>query len=119
MRRLDHAIAWLIILFGVRFALVAPREFHDGVWPWSTGFWLANCAVLFVACGAVHLIRIRYGMVAPGLKRVCGLMRVSIAGVQFVAGVVGAEAAPASVVAILLLVSAALAVRRDPTPVTG
>lgn len=58
-------------------------------------------------------------MVAPGLKSVCALMSVSIAGLQFVAGVVGDEAAPASVVAILLLVSGALAVRRDPTPVTG
>jgi hypothetical protein len=113
MRRLDQALAWLVVLLGIRFALVAPREFQDGSWPWATGFWLASTAVLFVACGSMHLVRIRYGAVAPGLKVVCALMSIAIALLQLVAGVVGGEAAPASVVAILLLVSSGLSVRPE------
>ena len=69
MRRADQVIAGLVILLGVRFALVAPREFDSASWPWATGFWLVNCAVLFVACGAVQLVRIR----TPRLRPACGL----------------------------------------------
>ena len=111
MKRLDQGIAGLMILLGIRFALVAPREFAAATWPWATGFWLVNCAVLFVSCGALQLVRIRYGAVAPPLRAVAALMSVAIAALQGVAGVVGGEAAPASVVAALCVISAALSFR--------
>ena len=119
MRRVDTAIAWLIILLGVRFALVAPREFHDGSWPWATGFWLVNCAVVFVTCGTMHLVRIRHHRTVPALRALCAAMSVAVALLQFVAGVVGGETAPASVVATLLLMSAALSMRREHGLVAG
>ena len=37
MRHPDRVVAWVIILLGVRFALVAPHLFASTEWPWSTG----------------------------------------------------------------------------------
>jgi hypothetical protein len=112
MKRIDLGIAWLIMLLGVRFLLVAPREFSHGAW--AVGFWLVNCAVLFLTCGALNLVRIRYGSVAPGLRIIGALLCVSLAALQGIAGVVGGEAAPAIVVAVVLLLSAALNLRASP-----
>jgi hypothetical protein len=114
MKRIDHGIAWLIILLGVRFALVAPREFSHAAWPWAVGFWLVNCAVLFITCGALNLVRIRYGSVAPGLRAIGALLCISLATLQGIAGVVGGETAPAIVVAVVLLLSAAFNLHAPP-----
>ena len=119
MKRIDQGIAWLIILLGVRFALVAPREFAHGAWPWAVGFWLLNCCVLFVTCGALNLVRIRYASVAPGLRAIGALMATMLAALQLIAGVVGGEAAPATVVAVILLLSAALNLRSHPRLIAG
>jgi hypothetical protein len=119
MRLLDRVVAWVIILLGVRFALVAPHLFANTEWPWSTGFWLVNCAVLFAMCGAVHLARIRYAAVAPGLRHLASEFSVVIACLQVVAGVVGGEAVPAGIVGLVLLASAALSVRPSSPLVAG
>ena len=119
MRHLDRVVAWVIILLGVRFALVAPHLFANTEWPWSTGFWLVNCAVLFAMCGAVHLARIRYAAVAPGLRHLASGFSVVIACLQVVAGVVGGEAVPAGIVGLVLLASAALSVRPSSPLVAG
>jgi hypothetical protein len=49
MRHLDRVVAWVIILLGVRFALVAPHLFASTEWPWSTG-------CLQVVAGIVRLV---------------------------------------------------------------
>ena len=67
--------------------------------------------MILLGNGALQLVRIRYGAVAPPLRAVAALMSVAIAALQGVAGVVGGEAAPASVVAALCVISAALSLR--------
>lgn len=90
---------------------MAPREFASGVAPWTTGFWLLNSALLFVVCGALNLLQVRYRAVAPGIRLVASLTNVAVAALVLAAGVAGGDAGPSAVVALLLLAAAALGLR--------
>src|ERR687884_622700 len=108
MKHLQQIIAWLIILLGLRFGLIAPREFANGVAPWLTAFWLLNSCLLFVLCGVLNLLRIRYMAVAPGISAVSTATNIALAVLVVAAGIVGGEAVPSSLVALLLVVATVL-----------
>jgi hypothetical protein len=111
MKRVDQVVAWLILVLAVRAAVLAPREFHTETAPSATGFWMLSSSLLFAVCGALSLLRIRYGAVAPGLRAAAALTAVAFGALFLTAGIIGGETAPSAVVAVLLFLSAAMAFR--------
>ena len=111
MKRLQQIIAWLIILLGLRFALIAPHEFANSASPWPTAFWLLNTSLFFLVCGALNLLRTRYMAVAPGIRAVATATNVALAALVLTAGIAGGEAIPSAVVALVLLIAAAFGLR--------
>jgi hypothetical protein len=111
VRRLDQILAWLIILFGVRSAAVSLREFAAGSPASPTAFFLLANALLLALCGMVNLLRVRYAVVAPGLRLAAAASNGTVAAFTVVAGVAGGEPAPALLVGLVLLGAGLLGVR--------
>src|SRR5262245_45345398 len=108
MKRFAQVLAVLIALLGLRFALIAPREFTVGAAPWPTGFWLVNSSVLFLICGALTFLRTHYGSELRGLSVVGVAANALVAALILVAGIIGGEATPSIVVAAVLVIAAAV-----------
>src|SRR5690349_17414352 len=108
MKRVQQIIALLIFLLGFRFGLIAPREFANGVAPWPTAFWLLNTSLCFIVCGALNLLSMRYGGIAPGIRVVSTVTNVGLAALVMSAGLVAGEAAPSVVVGLLLITAAVM-----------
>jgi len=111
MKRLDQTLAVLILLLALRAALIAPREFAANLAPWPTGFWMLSSSLLLAVCAALSFLRIRYGVDALGLRIMAAITSLAVAALLLTAGIVGNETAPSAVVAALLGLSAAMALR--------
>jgi hypothetical protein len=109
MKRFDQIVAWLLLLLALRAAAVAAREFAQGSAPWPAGFWMLGTGMLLGVCGALSLLRIRYGDVAPGLRTLAALTAIGVAVLLLSAGIVGGEFLPSAFVAVLLCVNASMA----------
>jgi hypothetical protein len=111
VKRLDQILAMLILLLAVRAVIIAPREFTLGARPWAVGFWMLSSGLLLAVCGALSLLRIRYGATAPGLRAVAALTATAVGALLLSAGIIADEIVPSTVVAALLLATASMALR--------
>ena len=111
MKKAEYVLASLIVLLGLRFGLVAAREFTAEGRPWPTAFYLSNTCLFFVLCGALNMLRIQYGAAAAGVKVVSVATNLGLAALVLTAGIIASEAAPSAVVAIVLVAAAALGLR--------
>jgi peptidoglycan/LPS O-acetylase OafA/YrhL len=106
VKKIEQTLAYLIVLLGIRLGLIAAREFAREGGPWTSAFYLTGTCLLFLICGALNLLRIRYGEVARGIKLLSVASSVALAVLALVAGVAGGEAAPSAVVSMLPVVAA-------------
>ncbi len=68
MKVIDQIAAWLIVVLGVihsAYTLRAYASFN------MAAMWFLGTGLLIILVGAVNLLRIRSGSVAPGLRAVC------------------------------------------------
>jgi len=111
MKRVQKVLAWVIILFGLRFGFISVREFENSTAPLTTGFWLLNTSLFFVVCGALNMLCGKYIATAPGIAMVTVATNVALAALVVTSGIVGGETVPSVVVGAVLL-AAALGLRR-------
>lgn len=77
MERLDSVTAWL--LFGIGL-LHCSVTFIIAASPTETAFWFFSGGLALIYCAALNLLRVRYAAVAPGLRRVCAAVNISLLG---------------------------------------
>lgn len=86
MERLDSANAW--VLFGIGL-LHCSVTFIIAESPTDTAFWFFSGGLALIYCAALNLLRVRYAAVAPGLRRVCAAVNMSLLG--FIAAYLAAQ----------------------------
>lgn len=75
MERLDRLAGWLLFAVGMLHCVVT---FIIAELPTEAAFWFFSGGLAMIYCGALNLLRVRYAAVAPGLRRVCAAVNVSM-----------------------------------------
>ena len=86
MNRFDRASAWL--LFGIGL-LHCSVTFIIAESPTETALWFFSGGLALIYFAALNLLRVRYAAVAPGLRRVCAAVNLSMVG--FIAAFLAAQ----------------------------
>lgn len=75
MERLDRLTGWLMFAVGL---LHCSVTFIIAASPTETAFWFFSGGLALIYCAALNLLRVRYAAMAPGLRRVCAAVNVSM-----------------------------------------
>jgi len=120
MERLDRLTGWLMFAVGV---LHCSVTFIIAASPTETAFWFFSGGLALIYCAALNLLRVRYAAMAPGLRRVCAGVNVSM--LVFIAAFLAAQGFrafrnPAAVVlAASALAATAFSLFRRPSAQAG
>lgn len=68
MRQLYAVVGWGFVALGAVHMIVAFRTFHTLN---GSAIWFFNGGITLVLEGALNLLHRSYGLIAPGLRRVC------------------------------------------------
>ena len=75
MNRFDRASAWL--LFGIGL-LHCSVTFIIAESPTETALWFFSGGLALIYCAVLNLLRVRYAAIAPGLRRACAAVNLSL-----------------------------------------
>jgi len=75
MERLDRSNGWLLFAIGI---LHCSVTFVIAAAPTETAFWFFSGGLALVYCAALNLLRVRYGAIAPGVRRACAAVNLSL-----------------------------------------
>ena len=112
MKRLDLAIGWFFLVLGTAHNLVAMRHPNlDAAW-----LWFVSGGIALWLIGAMNLLRVYYGQVAPGLRKICLAANLVVTAFCVAyAAVTGAWRRPLGIILLATCVGAiAMSVLRPP-----
>ncbi len=118
MERIDRIIGWGIFAVGLTHSLLTPVLFPQLGTP---AMWFLSGGIALMYLGAFNLLRVRYGRLAPGLRKVCAAANITLTMFAFVYAitVLGARVLrnPKSLIFLALLAGAtAFSIARPQSP---
>lgn len=107
MERIDRIIGWGIFAVGLTHSLLTPLLFPQLGAP---AMWFLSGGIALMYLGAFNLLRVRYGRLAPGLRRVSVAANITLTMFACVYAITGLGArvlrSPSSLIFLALLIGA-------------
>ena len=75
MERFDRLTGWLLFAVGL---LHCSVTFIIAAAPTESAFWFFSGGLALIYCAALNLLRVRYAAEAPGVRRVCTAVNISL-----------------------------------------